>query len=369
MVPTYQSECSPAELRGTITSTLQLCNTIGGMLGSVITFATANMTSKAAWVIPTSIQIIAPTLVLIGLYWVPESPRWLLSRDHGVEAAKTMAILRRRGTPMAQIEMELELMMQDEQTRGKGKWSELFKGTNGRRTGIAVGAMFCQQITGQSFGGSYGVIFYQQQKITSPSPFALNVVSSTTSFLTTLLTVLVVDSVGRRPLSLIGSFMMGVWMFVVGAVGSIKNPNAAQKRALVAGLQLFGKAFSLSWAPLSYVIMGEVQCQRLREKTVLVASSISVIATFLVNFTVPYLLNAPYANLGAKVGYIFGSLSMAAMVWTYFFLPELKNRSLEELDAMFEAKVPTRQFRNYETTGVGREITELEGVHVAIEKS
>ena len=108
----------------------------------------------------------------------------------------------------------------------------------------------------------------------------------------------------------------------------------------------------------SYIILGEVSTVRLKEKTNDLAVSISVLTTFVVSFTVPYLLNAPYANLGAKVGFIYGSLTAVSVIVSYFMIPEMKGRSLEEVDQLFASGVSLRRFGSFETTRVediGRE--------------
>jgi MFS transporter, SP family, sugar:H+ symporter len=81
-----------------------------------------------------------------------------------------------------------------------------------------------------------------------------------------------------------------------------------------------------------------------------------------VAFTLPYLQDTPGANLGSKVGFIYGSICFVALIWGYFFLPELKGRSLEELDEMFAAKLPLRKFRDYQSNedGVGAAVSRLE---------
>jgi hypothetical protein len=84
--------------------------------------------------------------------------------------------------------------------------------------------------------------------------------------------------------------------------------------------------------------------------------------SFVVAFTLPYLQDTPGANLGSKVGFIYGSICFVALVWGYFFLPELKGRSLEELDEIFAAKLPLRKFRDYQSNedGVGAAVSRLE---------
>ncbi|KAM3553641.1 hypothetical protein MY1884_006576 [Beauveria asiatica] len=96
----------------------------------------------------------------------------------------------------------------------------------------------------------------------------------------------------------------------------------------------------------SYIIVGEVAHTRVREKTSLLACSISIVITFLSSFTMPYLINPGYAGLGGKVGFVYGSLCFATTVVAYLCMPEMKGRTLEEIDALFEAGVPLRHFRD-----------------------
>lgn len=70
--------------------------------------------------------------------------------------------------------------------------------------------------------------------------------------------------------------------------------------------------------------------------------------SFVVAFTLPYLLNAPYANLQSKVGFIFGSLAFCAVIFVYFCIPECSGRSFQEIDNLFEAGVSVRKFKSYE---------------------
>lgn len=113
----------------------------------------------------------------------------------------------------------------------------------------------------------------------------------------------------------------------------------------------FGLVYLFTYCS-SYVILGEVSNVRVKEKTNDLAVSISVLTTFVVSFTVPYLLNAPYANLGAKVGFIYGSLTILSVVVTYFFIPEMKGRSLEEVDQLFASGVSLRKFDTFQTTRI-----------------
>lgn len=88
---------------------------------------------------------------------------------------------------------------------------------------------------------------------------------------------------------------------------------------------------------------------RVKEKTVLLACFLSVLTTFVVSFTIPYLIGAEYAGLGGQVGYIYGSFNYVMVALTFFFIPELKGRTLEEVDQMFERGVPIRKMKSIKT--------------------
>lgn len=98
--------------------------------------------------------------------------------------------------------------------------------------------------------------------------------------------------------------------------------------------------------------MSEAASTHIKEKTNLFAGVISILTTFVTSFTVPYLLKAPYANLGAKVGFIYGSLCTVMVVVAYLFIPELKGRSLEEVDQLFASGRPLREFTKIQTRPV-----------------
>jgi hypothetical protein len=82
------------------------------------------------------------------------------------------------------------------------------------------------------------------------------------------------------------------------------------------------------------------------------------------SFSTPYLLDAPYANLHSKVGFVFGALACCSFIFAYLCVPEMKGRSLEEINRMFQAKVPVRDFKSYpkganEDIGEGQKGTDL----------
>lgn len=97
------------------------------------------------------------------------------------------------------------------------------------------------------------------------------------------------------------------------------------------------------------------------------SAAFNVVAAWLVSFTLPYLLNKPYAGLGPRVGYIYGSLCVFCALYALLFVPETKGRSLEELDELFDRKLWAWQFSKTQTTGAGSRVAMLENDRFAKE--
>lgn len=95
--------------------------------------------------------------------------------------------------------------------------------------------------------------------------------------------------------------------------------------------------------------MSEIASLCVKEKTNLLACVVSVLTTFVTSFTCPYLINSDYGDLGSKVGFIYGSFSFTMVGLTYFLIPELKGRTLEEADQLFESGIALRKFRGAQT--------------------
>jgi hypothetical protein len=156
------------------------------------------------------------------------------------------------------------------------------------------------------------------------------------------------------------AFAQALVHYIMGGLGLQKPVSYGHKSGEVAMLLFFSVAFLWAWGPLTYVVTTELPALRLRDRSQRVASIVNIFMNFLINFIIPYLMNAPYANLGGRVGFIFGSMAVLAFVFTYFCVPECKGRSLEEIDRMFHDGVPVREFRNYRHIPIEVDAAKLE---------
>jgi MFS family permease len=250
VVPIYQAEASPRILRGMFGSTIQAMVIFGQVISTLITYGTQHMRSPSGWRIPIGLQFAAPVLILALLPFLPESPRWLLIRGRREEAARSLARFR-KGNSAESIDSELEGIILAHARENQGSWSEVFDKKNRQRTIVATLAMFGQQITGQAFISQYGVVFYQSQGFTDKA-FLFNVINSVISLVAVMITWLYVDTVGRRPVLLLGGVFMGVFLILLGAMGSLTSSMLTEnlRLVMVASIMLSYFFYNLSWAPV-----------------------------------------------------------------------------------------------------------------------
>lgn len=296
--PIYMGECSPPELRGLISSTIQFQIAFGQLVASLVNLRTQTSTTDTAWRLPTGLQYIVPLIIILLLPTMPESPRWLVSKGRKADAVAALHKLRGRNALDNAIHTEIELLGHTTSNCGKDNWKDLFSNDNRRRTGVAVLIMFCQQITGQAFISQYGVVFYQKQNI--QNSFLWATIGNVAGLVSVICACLYIDSLGRRPLLFGGGAFMALFMFLIAGIGSDPAPTPARQRVVVASVILFGASYAVSWASTSYTIISEAASSSLKEKTNDLAVSISVLTTFLVSFTLPYLLDAHMPTLGPR---------------------------------------------------------------------
>lgn len=150
---------------------------------------------------------------------------------------------------------------------------------------------------------------------------------------------------GRRAVLITAGILNTVVLIIMGGCGLASDKSLATEKAIVAMVYIFLVVFNLGWGPVVWVVTSEISTGSNRNKLMSLSTGSNWFFNWLVSFTFPYLFNPDGANLGARIGFLYGSLILAATVWIYFLLPETSGRSLEDIDTMFQNHVPTRKFR------------------------
>ncbi|KXT15573.1 hypothetical protein AC579_9958 [Pseudocercospora musae] len=163
---------------------------------------------------------------------------------------------------------------------------------------------------------------------------------------------------GRRRVMLIsGLLLCGIVQLIIAAIYDAMPTNESVPKAVI-GLSVVyiigynGMISSYAWAS-----GGELPSQRLRSYTFGMAAAVGVFGTWLATFTAPYFINPASLNWGPRNGYIWAPSCFLTAVWVGFYLPEVKGRTLEEVDEMFAARLPARKFRKYQCIGMTRHDT------------
>ncbi len=206
VVPVYQAECTPPQLRGLTTSVIQMMIIVGQLVASLINLGTKSIPSDASWRIPVGLQLVMPAVLLALWPLVPESPRWLLARNREDDAKRALRRLQSGRLSEGELERALQTLRESLKDTQKGPWREVFDRNNRLRTWIAVVAMVGQQITGQAFVSQYAAVFYQRNGFASQA-LLFTMVSNVTGLAGTVLAWTVVDGFGRRYVSYSRSLM------------------------------------------------------------------------------------------------------------------------------------------------------------------
>ncbi|PLB43418.1 putative sugar transporter [Aspergillus steynii IBT 23096] len=343
VVPAFQSEIVPAPVRGLIVGTYQLSIILGGLIINCICRGTSEIQDDRAWRIPLGLFYIVPSIILSLIWFIPESPRWLLQHDRADEAKASLQRLREGCFTPQEIDSEFqELQTVLDREVEQGRWTEMFKGVNLKRTMLVIMVNFFQQATGQAFSSQYGTVYIKQ--LGTINPFDMTVVTACVNLISMIAALSLSDRIGRRPMLLTSSAVMAAGMLTMGGLG-IPDPVTDQyKKAIIGMYVVLALGFSLGWGPQAYVVSTELPALRLRDMTLQLGFITNVAMNFVVNFIIPYLVDEEYAGLNSKVGFIFGSLCLCAFVCVFFFVPECRGKTLEQIDVMFDVGVQLRKF-------------------------
>ncbi|GBF98053.1 D-xylose-proton symporter-like chloroplastic [Raphidocelis subcapitata] len=340
--PAYIAETSPPSVRGLLIS-LKEAIIVGGILaGYFVSYVFAE--EVGGW---RSIYACAAPLALLlfaGVATLPESPRWLLLSGASRDAAAA-ALVRaegRRAADPALVAAELDGIAAAGASGSGGGIGELLGQERFRRP-LLIGSslMLFQQITGQP-----SVLYYAQQ-IFQRAGFASGAAAAEISVLLgafklamTIVAVLTVDKLGRRPLLLAGVGGMVVALLALGlAQGGDGSAEGAAATVSVVALLLYVGCYQCSFGPISWLIVGEVFPLAVRSQAIALAAVLNYGSNFGVSLALP----SVEAGIGLPATYLgFAAVGVVALASIYFTVPETKGKTLEEIEAMWSSGGPAR---------------------------
>ncbi|KAF4127031.1 Sugar (and other) transporter [Geosmithia morbida] len=353
MTPIYISELSPPAVRGRLVGIYEVGWQIGGLVGFWINYGLEKTMepSHEQWIIPFAVQLIPAGLLLIGIMFIPESPRWLFSKGRREEAMKGLCWM--RGLPADDLYiMEEVSFIEDDISRfrrevGAGFWKP-FKALKERKVQrrFIIGAVL---FIFQNGSGINAINYY------SPTVFkSIGVSGTSTSFLTTgifgvVKTVLtfvwilfLIDHVGRRMLFMIGAVGGSLCMWFIGAyikisAGSTSSSDGSLSSGGIAAIFMFylwTAFYTPSWNGGPWVVNSEMFDQNTRS----LGQASAAANNWLWNFIVARFTEQMFNAWGYGVYFFFASLMLLSVAFVFFFIPETKSIPLESMDRLFEFK-------------------------------
>ena len=345
IAPAYIAEISPAEIRGRLGSLQQMAIVVGIFAALLTDYALAAAAGGASarlwfgleawrWMF---ISEALPALiygVFAGL--IPESPRYLVAKQRLKEAAHVLHhFVSRRPPPEVKIaEIQQTMQMEGSQSMRdlKGPWLGLLP-----IVWIGILLSVFQQFVGINVIFYYSSVLWQAVGFTEANSLAITVITSVTNILTTLVAIVLVDRIGRKPLLLIGSLGMaaalGTMAYVFGTaptqVGSAAVPVLSDTNGMIAivAANLYVVFFGMSWGPVVWVLLGEMFNNRIRAYALAVAAAAQWIANFAVSQTFPALASA---GLGLAYG-IYATMALLSFVFVARWVQETRGRELEDM--------------------------------------
>ena len=340
-VPLYIAEISPTKVRGTLVSLFQLMITIGILVSYFSDFLFANDADPSCWRPMFYVGVIPALILLVGMFFMPESPRWLFSRGLRDEA---MAVLvRTEGEQAGEVAASIVGEIENDK-KNTSTWKDLFRKEWKYPLIIAIGIMFIQQFVG------INTVMYYSPKIFRMAGFDGSVAAIGASIgvgainvVATLLSAYFVDRIGRRKLFFIG--MVGMVLSLSLLAGSfLVDFGSAGKFVTVGCTLLYVTFYAVSVGPLGWLIISEIFPQKLRGKGSAIGSLSVWVFNSIVTFTffkIAKLLSVAGTEImvdgelianpaGSFLFYAF--IALAGILWGYFFMPETKGKSLEAIE-------------------------------------
>jgi len=337
IAPMYIAELAPAAVRGRMVSFNQLNIVIGISAAFFSNYLILNLGlgDLLAWRWMLGVEAVPALLYFLALFFVPESPRWLVMQERSEEA---LLVLNRSSGPeqaatdLSEIHKALEMEAREE----KGGIGDLFKPAMKLVLAIGITIAVLQQITGINSVFFYAPMIFEQSGLGTNAAFMQAILVGLVNLVFTVLAILYIDKLGRRPLLLVGLTVIALCMLLLayGFGQATYSPEGElleiNPTLILIGILGFVAGFAMSLGPVMWVLFSELFPNRVRGIAISFVGLINSAVSFLVQLVFPWELE----NFGPSVTFlIYGLFAAAGLVFVARFFPETKGRSLEQLEA------------------------------------
>ncbi|KAA8898329.1 hypothetical protein TRICI_006590 [Trichomonascus ciferrii] len=332
-IPVWQSEMSKAHNRGFLVNLEGSVIAVGTFVAYWIDFGLSYVETSVQWRFPVAMQIVFALVVMLGMWRLPESPRWLLSHNRQEEARHVLAHLIAVEPNSETVDMEVKVIVDAITRTGEQLgFKELLthgKTQHFRRMLIGASTQFFQQLTGCNAAIYYSTVLFEQMDMGRRMSLVMGGVFSTVYALATIPSFFMIERVGRRNLFLIGAVGQGC-SFII-AFACLINPTQENRKGAAVGVFLFIVFFAFTILPLPWIYPPEINPMKTRTAAAAVSTCTNWIFNFAVVMFTPVFIDT--SDWGCYL--FFALVNFIFVPVIFFFYPETAGRSLEEIDVIF----------------------------------
>ncbi|KAI2463022.1 general substrate transporter [Annulohypoxylon bovei var. microspora] len=353
VVPQYISECSPPAIRGRLVGVFETVLQFSQIVGFWVNYGVnknISGTSDAQWRIPFSIQLVPGTLLILLMLLQPESPRWLIKAGKTDKARDVLERIRCLPRDDGYITWEIDVVkeqLHQESELGatrplSAKLKEIMQSGNRGRLALGMSIMMLQNLSGINALNYYSPKIFKSIGFsgTSVGLLATGVFGIVKTMATFIFICFGIDTLGRRKAMLIGSVGAMFAMFYLGAYskvsGSFQHTVVQDGGAYVAIIMIyvFAVFYAISWNGIPWVFCAEVFPTGIRSLCLLFTTCTQWLGQFIIVYSTPYMMT----NITYGTFFFFGSFLIVGTLVVFFFMPETKGLSLEDMNVLFNVK-------------------------------
>ncbi|MGC1547027.1 MAG: sugar porter family MFS transporter [Rhodanobacter sp.] len=332
--PLYLAEVAPEKIRGAMISLYQLMITIG-ILVAFLSDTAFSYSGNWRWML--GVIAIPGALFLLGVFLLPDSPRWLMMRGRTQQAAD---VLRRLRGDESQVKREMADIAEQLKTPQLG-WHLFQQNPNFRRSvGLGVLLQLMQQFTGMNVVMYYAPRIFENMGYDTHAQLWFTAIVGLTNVLATFIAIGLVDKLGRKPILYVGFAVMAIGLGVVGTMMHLGISTHAEQMFTVAMLLTFIVGFAMSAGPLIWTLCSEVQPLKGRDFGIGCSTFTNWIANMIVGATFLTLLNG-VGN--AATFWLYAALNLVFIALTFWLIPETKGVTLEQIERNLMSGLPLRE--------------------------
>ena len=318
--PMYIAEIAPAEYRGRMVAINQLTIVLGILITNLVNYSLRN-NGDDAWRWMFGLGALPSLLFFIGVLWMPESPRWLAQNGNSEKASNILVKIGGidfSNKTISEIQRSVSSVT-------KVKFSAIFEKNVLPAVLIGIGLAVFQQLCGINVVFNYTATLFESIGASKDDQLLQTVFIGGVNLLFTLLAMVLVDKLGRKPLMLLGAGGLAILYLFISQLLSIKSPAVSWFLLSAIGI------YALTLAPVTWVLISEIFPNKVRGT----ATSIAVLslwaAYFILTFTFPVLYN----RLQDKTFFVYAAICAIGFVFVLKKIKETKGKTLEEMESVF----------------------------------